>query len=79
MEACLQYIERGPRQRPVAVCVCHRLPKTTWTQLRAGHWLREYVRADQGEVSAESEAARFRLVEAPEILRRHYFLRFQKL
>lgn len=41
-------------------------------------WVMEHVRAGQDEVTAEIEAAGFRLTESPQILRQHYFLRFQK-
>ena len=42
-------------------------------------WVMGHVRADQPTVTAEIEAAGFRLLQAPEIMRQYYFLRFEKL
>ena len=42
-------------------------------------WIMGHVRAGREQVIAEVEAAGFRLLEAPELLRLNYFLRFAKL
>jgi predicted methyltransferase len=42
-------------------------------------WVMDHVRAGREQVIAEVEAAGFRLLEAPELLRLNYFLRFAKL
>lgn len=44
----------------------------------AAPWIRDHVRAGQETVIQEIQAAGFRLIEAPELLRTNYFLRFRK-
>ena len=41
-------------------------------------WILNHVRAGRDEVIAEIESAGFRLVEAPNLLRENFFLRFEK-
>lgn len=44
----------------------------------SSNWVMDHVRAGREQVVAEVEAAGFRLLEAPELLRSNYFLRFAK-
>lgn len=46
---------------------------------RSGAWIMEHVRAGREQIVAEIEAAGFRLVEQPPLLKENYFLRFRRL
>lgn len=46
---------------------------------RSSHWVLDHVRAGRETVIAEVEAAGFRLVEAPSLMRENYLLRFVRL
>jgi predicted methyltransferase len=70
----LRSIHRALRPGAILVVVDYeRIPGVS------GAWIMEHVRAGRQQVIAEIEAAGFRLVDQPALLKENYFLRFRRL